>query len=333
MPGMNSLYFSRRFVAFLLLSLSAFVMFLTNPTFAQFSQTDDRLEIVDVPKGVQLTLPDSKWTFADKPGECVIANIPDRAGIRFKPVAGTRGLTLAEFTSRAPSTFSGTSQYRLIGSVQPIALNGVNEAHAMTTEDVVEGLYMRLIAYATPQGISGVTFFTAKNLAEKYRPILADVFKTLKITMPTPGAVGLRWHQNRYEFWAPNGSWSLNYKDRMADITLLDANQQPSAKVFLHATGHDKNSLEKAYAQHKDEVAKRYPGGTVMIADHQPFTLNGGTPALAYTYKDPATQTVFRDYVFNYNNSSHELNVKIRDSDFQMLKNDLKWIVDNLRLQ
>lgn len=288
-----------------------------------------QLELIDISKGVHITLPDDKWTIKDTNKEIEIeSTLISGAKIRMM-LMGTQTTVNAFYDTLVQA--ANQKGVKLFHPTQLPTLNGASEIKTISAEDTSKGVYQRMIIYSAAGQVAAILFETRKDTAEQAKPVFTTILQSIKVTPPAVGAIGILAHGDHQQIWAPNAAWDVYYKNRSITLELLNAQRQNRAVIFLHPTGHNPRDLEIAYAEHKAEVARRLPGA-VMVSDHQPATLPGNTPALVYTYKNPSELTVLRDYVFQYRGVTHELNFEVLDADYPALKTDLKWIVDNIRL-
>lgn len=291
------------------------------------------LTVTDSYKGVTITLPDNSWTIENTPDDIKIRHNHD-AGvtIKFTIYPTTVGLTSSEFMSSMVSVSANKPSVKIFASNIPSPLPGAGDALAMSIQDTSTNTYERAFIFATSRGIGFLVFTADVGLSGTYKQKFSQILKTMVISPPAPGRLGVKDHVKKYEFWAPNEKWAVYYGNtqyKRTALVLNDVSGKAKAMVYLFNTTHNKTDLEKAFGEHKQEVAHRYPSAPV-VNDRQSLILSGKIPALAYTYKDVNKQEVIRDTVFNHGGLSWEFNFYVHDPDFQSLKPELKWIADNL---
>lgn len=293
------------------------------------------IEFIDLPRGITLSLPGSGyganvWEIERIAEETVISHTSyPNAEIRQRIFAGvTAEKFIAEMEARARTPGSGLTPLK---PREVMALSGASQAFSITFSNDSKKMLERLIVYSSGTDTGAIFFQASESDAEALKPIFAQVLQSIKIEAPREGAIGVRWQSSKRDVWAPNSSWDFSLDENSIQMKRFSSSEQV-ARVYIHPVVHNKQNLETAYAEHKQEALRGNPGAQI-ISDHQAVTLSGNVPGLSITQKNPATLILRREIVFLHNYRCNELGFSVVDAEFQNLKPDLSWIVQSVVLR
>jgi|APSaa5957512622_1039677.scaffolds.fasta_scaffold184941_1 hypothetical protein len=129
------------------------------------------------------------------------------------------------------------------------------------------------------------------------------------------------------EFSAPNGFWGIN-----AGKYSISLNHQThyDAHVTLKKSWYTVGTAQEAYNKRKESL-KSYLPGAVFIKENESLTV-GGMPGMAMTYKNPSDLKIIREIMIVHKGQPYELVFQAKEENFQKVKADFGFILQNLKL-
>ena len=149
-------------------------------------------------------------------------------------------------------------------------------------------------------------------------PVSAPASAGMKIIDPTRGV----------EFTAPNAQWDVNANKYTLS---LNHNTYYDTMVSLKKGWYTVATAQEAYDKRKEGL-KSYLPGAIFLKENEAVMLSGTIPGISMTYKNPSDLKIFREIMFVYRGQAYELVFQSKEENFQQIKNDFGFILQNMKL-
>jgi len=130
------------------------------------------------------------------------------------------------------------------------------------------------------------------------------------------------------QFKAPNENWSVTTTKHSVG---LNHNVLYDVSVILKKSWYTVSSIQEAYNKRKDSLINYLPGA-IFVKENDEVTLGGTTKGLSMIYKNPGKDVVKREIMFIHKNQAYELVFQAKDENFQKVKTDFSYILNNMVL-
>ena len=167
-----------------------------------------------------------------------------------------------------------------------------------------------------------------KLLSLSFAILLFLICQTVSAQTPAANGIKLTDPERGVEFTAPNGSWNINTSKSFISLnheTFYDAH------VTLKKSWYMVGTAQEAYNKRKDSL-KSYLPGAIFVKENEPVTLTNGVGGISMTYKNPSDLKIQREIIFIYKNQPYELVFQAKEENFQEVKADFGFILQNMRL-
>ncbi|MBF0106609.1 MAG: hypothetical protein HQM16_14945 [Deltaproteobacteria bacterium] len=130
------------------------------------------------------------------------------------------------------------------------------------------------------------------------------------------------------EFAAPNAIWGINAGKHSIS---LNHDVYYDAQVTIKKSWFTVATAEEAYSKRLESL-KSYLPGAIFIKENDPVTLAGNTTGLSMIYKNPSDLKVKREIMFIHRGQPYELVFQAKEENFQKVKEDFGYILNNMKL-
>ncbi|MCP5464216.1 MAG: hypothetical protein H7A33_04235 [Deltaproteobacteria bacterium] len=127
---------------------------------------------------------------------------------------------------------------------------------------------------------------------------------------------------------APNASWGVNagkYTISLNHVSFFDAH------VTLKKSWYSVTTAQEAYEKRKASL-KSYMPGAVFLKENEKLSIGDNVAAMSMIYKNPSDLKVLREIVFVHRGQPYELVFQAKDENFQKVKEEFGFILENLKL-
>lgn len=129
------------------------------------------------------------------------------------------------------------------------------------------------------------------------------------------------------EFNAPNPTWGVNAGKHSIS---LNHNQHYDAHVTLKKSWYTVATAQEAYDKRKKSL-KSYIPGAIFLKENQEVTI-GTLKGMSMTYKNPSDLKIKREIMFIHKGKAYELVFQAKEQNFQTVKADFGYILQNMKL-
>jgi hypothetical protein len=130
-------------------------------------------------------------------------------------------------------------------------------------------------------------------------------------------------------FSSPNAFWGINAAKHSIS---LNHNTHYDAHVTLKKSWYTVATAKEAYDKRKSSL-KSYLPGAIFVKENDPITISGSVKGLSMIYKNPSDLKVIREILFIHKGQAYELVFQAKEENFAKVKEDFRYILQNMQLQ